>query len=59
MDIEETLGRLQVARDRCPSPVDRQALTEAIEAIEYLQNVLERMDEWIDTYAYDSKGFKF
>jgi hypothetical protein len=59
MDVEETLERLQGARDLCPSPIDQEMLGEAIEAIEYLQNVVERLDEWINDYAYDSNGFKF
>lgn len=59
MDVEETLERLQGARDLCPSPIDQEMLSEAIEAIEYLQNVVERLDQWINDYAYDSHGFKF
>jgi hypothetical protein len=29
------------------------------EQVDYYQNEVERMDEWIDDYAYDSNGFKF
>lgn len=59
MDIEETLERLQWARSLCPSPIDREMLAEAIEAVEYLQDEVARLDKWINNYAYDSAGFKF
>lgn len=55
MDIEETLARLRSANISSNMAV----LEEAIEAIEYLQNVVASMDKWIDDYAYDSAGFKF
>lgn len=59
MDVEETWERVRAARDLCASPIDRSALDEALEAIEYLQDLLARLDEWIDMFAYDYAGNKY
>lgn len=58
MDVEATWERLRGARDLCPSPIDREMLSEAIDTIEYLQNVLERLDEWVCDFAYYEDGSK-
>lgn len=58
MDVEATLERLHVTYERCPSPIDRASLEEAIETIEYLQDLVASLDTWIADYAYTADGSK-